>query len=276
MKFNGPSGEFLSALDLSKENSSILTDRIPLIWISETGTELVIDGKTIVSLHNTLICHTEFHEIIVNKFSSGKLLRFNRDFYCILNHDDEVSCKGLLIFGASELPIIPLDENYQRTLNALWVVIETDMSTSDELQLEMLQMLAKRFLILATRAYKEQVKFEDLETEQVDLIRSFNFLVEQHFRERHKVADCADLLFKSPKTLSNLFAKVGSKTPLNYIHERIAMEARRKLRHSEDSVKEIAYDLGFEDLQSFGRFFKRVEGVSPMSCIEDSFQCLRA
>ena len=137
-------------------------------------------------------------------------------------------------------------------------------------------MLAKRFLILATRAYKEQVKFEDLETEQVDLIRSFNFLVEQHFRERHKVADCADLLFKSPKTLSNLFAKVGSKTPLNYIHERIAMEARRKLRHSEDSVKEIAYDLGFEDLQSFGRFFKRVEGVSPMSCIEDSFQCLRA
>ena len=276
MKFNGPSGEFLSALDLSKENSSILTDRIPLIWISETGTELVIDGKTIVSLHNTLICHTEFHEIIVNKFSSGKLLRFNRDFYCILNHDDEVSCKGLLIFGASELPIIPLDENYQRTLNALWVVIETDMSTSDELQLEMLQMLAKRFLILATRAYKEQVKFEDLETEQVDLIRSFNFLVEQHFRERHKVADCADLLFKSPKTLSNLFAKVGSKTPLNYIHERIAMEARRKLRHSEDSVKEIAYDLGFEDLQSFSRFFKRVEGVSPMSCIEDSFQCLRA
>lgn len=268
MKFNGPSGEFFRITELTSANADLIKDSIPssltLLWITDQGTELEIDGRVIVPMPNTLICLTEFHGIEVNQFGGGKLLRFNRDFYCILTHDDEVSCKGLLFFGASELPIIPLDESYRKAFNALWEVIENEMSSTDDLQLEMLQMLAKRFLILATRAYKEQVDFGNLDTEQVDLIRSFNFLVEQHFRENHKVADYADLLFKSPKTLSNLFAKVGDKTPLNYIHERIAMEARRKLRHGSDSVKEIAFDLGFDDLQSFSRFFKRAEGLSPV------------
>lgn len=53
-----------------------------------------------------------------------------------------------------------------------------------------------------------------LNTDQVDMIRCFNFLVEQHFREKHGAADYTDLLFKSPKTLSNLFLKVGSRRSL--------------------------------------------------------------
>ncbi len=266
--FKGPSGEFFTAIQLSDGNAHLITERIQsgltLIWVEEDDTELVIDGMVVIPAPNTMICLTEFHEIEVNKFSRGRLLRFNRDFYCILTHDDEVSCKGLLFFGASELPIIPLNDTYRHAFDALWTVIENELSTSDDLQLEMLQMLAKRYLILATRAYKEQAQYGVLDNEQVDLIRSFNFLIEQHFRQKHKVADYADLLFKSPKTLSNLFAKVGTKTPLNYIHDRIAMEARRKLRHSDDSIKEIAFDLGFDDLQTFSRFFKRIEGVSPL------------
>ncbi|MCZ4410294.1 helix-turn-helix domain-containing protein [Cryomorphaceae bacterium 1068] len=267
MKFTGPSGEFFNASDLSAADAEQITQRIPssmtLLWFTESGTELLVDGSELKPEAGTMICLTEFHALVVKAFGGGKLLRFNRDFYCILTHDDEVSCKGLLFFGASQLPVISLDDTYRKAFSALWEVIENEMSATDDLQMEMLQMLTKRFLILATRAYKEQVDFGSLDNDQVDLIRSFNFLVEKHFREKHKVADYANLLFKSPKTLSNLFAKVGSKTPLAYIHERIAMEARRKLRHGDESVKEIAFDLGFDDLQTFSRFFKRMEGVSP-------------
>jgi len=267
MKFRGSAGEYFTAQELNADTSAILLERIPseltLFWATKPGNEFIIDGRRIQLKVDTLVCLTEFHQIEILSFSRGKMLRFNRDFYCILKHDDEVSCKGLLFFGASELPLIPLDETYKKSLSALWVVIETEISTTDELQLEMLQMLAKRFLILATRAYKENADFENLNVDQVDLIRSFNFLVEQHFREKHKVSEYARMLYKSPKTLSNLFAKLGVKTPLHYIHERIAMEARRKLKHSEYSVKEIAFELGFDDIQTFSRFFKRMEGNSP-------------
>ncbi|MBL4888338.1 MAG: helix-turn-helix transcriptional regulator, partial [Flavobacteriaceae bacterium] len=76
-------------------------------------------------------------------------------------------------------------------------------------------------------------------------------------------AEYADLLNKSPKTISNIFSKLGTKTPLQYIQERKALEARRLLRYSDLQVQEIAYKIGYEDLQAFSRFFKKHEGISP-------------
>jgi AraC-like DNA-binding protein len=71
------------------------------------------------------------------------------------------------------------------------------------------------------------------------------------------------MLNKSPKTLSNLFKKYNEKSPLQVIQNRTILEARRLLRYSDKSIKEIAYEIGYEDIQSFSRFFKKVEGISP-------------
>jgi AraC-like DNA-binding protein len=78
------------------------------------------------------------------------------------------------------------------------------------------------------------------------------------------------LLFKSPKTLSNVFSKSGFKSPLQYIHERKMLEARRLLHHSDDSVKQIALEIGFDDIQAFSRFFKKNEGISPSKYKENT------
>jgi AraC-like DNA-binding protein len=88
-------------------------------------------------------------------------------------------------------------------------------------------------------------------------------MIEQHFKTKHTVSEYAELLFKSPKTLSKIFSKSGSKTPLNYIHDRKMLEARRLLHYSDKSVKEIAYEIGYQDIQTFSRFFKKQEGISP-------------
>ena len=77
------------------------------------------------------------------------------------------------------------------------------------------------------------------------------------------MAEYADLLNKSPKTLSNLFKKITDKSPLKFIHDRKMLEARRLLAYTEMSVKEIAYELGFDDLQSFSRFFKKLASIAP-------------
>ena len=103
----------------------------------------------------------------------------------------------------------------------------------------------------------------NFDNSSLDIVREYNFLVENHFREKHSVADYADLLNRSPKTISNLFKKLGPKTPLQYIHDRLMLEARRLLHFTDKSIKEVAYDLGFDDLQSFSRFFKKQEGRSP-------------
>lgn len=73
----------------------------------------------------------------------------------------------------------------------------------------------------------------------------------------------AALLFKSPKTISNTFKKISGKTPLQFIQERILLEAKRYLLYTEKDISEIGYELGFPDIQSFSRFFKKNQGVSP-------------
>ena len=77
------------------------------------------------------------------------------------------------------------------------------------------------------------------------------------------MAEYSEMLFKAPKTISNTFKKLCEKTPLQVIQERIVLEARRMLFYTDKDVSEIGYELGFQDIQSFSRFFKNQEGLSP-------------
>ncbi len=90
----------------------------------------------------------------------------------------------------------------------------------------------------------------------------FIFWLTSTSAKKKQVQDYADLLFRSPKTLSNLFASCGVPSPLRIIHERIESEAKRLLLYTPKSAKEISELLGFEDLSTFSRFFKKMTGES--------------
>ncbi|MEM6700950.1 MAG: helix-turn-helix domain-containing protein, partial [Bacteroidota bacterium] len=104
---------------------------------------------------------------------------------------------------------------------------------------------------------------KELKDSQVDTIRAFNVLVDINFRTKRKVKDYAELLHKSPKTLSNLFAIYNQKSPQQVIQERIVLEAKRLLIYTDKQTQEIAYDLGFEDPAYFSRYFKKIAESSP-------------
>ena len=87
-------------------------------------------------------------------------------------------------------------------------------------------------------------------------------LVESHFKEAHSVAFYAEKLNKSPKTLSNSFAKYNH-SPLQIIHSRIVLETKRQLLYTDKSSKEIAYDIGFDDASHLSRLFKKQTSLTP-------------
>lgn len=266
MKFVGHTDEYLQLETLNQNSSDILKEKIEsslsVLWMESDGTELIIDGKAYQFLKNQIIFLTEFHQVEIKSIGKIRFLRFNRPFYCILDHDDEVGCKGVLFFGASQLPIIEIPSASIDQFHTLWNMFDIEMNSNDHLQIDMLQMMLKRYLILCARLFKEQEHYPETHQE-TDIIREFNFLVEKHFKTKHTVAEYAELLYKSPKTLSNIFSKMGSKTPLQFIQERKLLEAKRRLRYSNMQIQEIAYEIGYEDIQAFSRFFKKKEGVSP-------------
>jgi len=267
MLFQGKAKEFLDVTESNSEIGAALQNppesTLTILWTRDAGTCMEIDSVHYQFVPNQLICLTEYHGAKITKQGELRLIRFNRPFFCIVENDSEIGCKGILFFGASQLPVIDLEEGQLEQFELIWKAFLEEIKTTDNLQMEMLQMVLKRMLILSTRLYKKQLKGELPEVPSLDIVREFNYQVERNFKKYHHVADYAELLHKSPKTLSNVFTSYGHRSPLNIIHERILLEARRLLYYSDRSVKEISYEVGFEDIQAFSRFFKNKEGVSP-------------
>lgn len=223
-----------------------------------------VDGLPIELLPNQLVTITYLQHVSykISELPITAIL-FNREFYCISDHDSEVSCNGILFFGTQDLPIITISDMQQKRFDLWYEVFVEEFSTPDKIQGDMLQMLLKRFIIMSTRLAKEQLIVKELDNEQVEIIRKFNFLVDLHYKTKRKVSDYADLLFKSPKTLSNLFSIYNQKSPQRIILDRLALEAKRLIHFTDKQNQEIAYELGFNDPAHFSRFFKKMTQMTP-------------
>ncbi|MCA8829175.1 AraC family transcriptional regulator [Hymenobacter pini] len=95
------------------------------------------------------------------------------------------------------------------------------------------------------------------------LLREFGSLLNQHFRQQREVQQYADWLHVSPNHLNALCKRHLAKTASTLIQERVLIEARRLLRHTDATVAQIADQLGFEDASYFGRYFRKHTGQTP-------------
>lgn len=187
---------------------------------------------------------------------------FNREFYCVHTNDSEVSCNGLLFFGSNNTPVLTISEDERRRLRILFSVLQEEFEENDSNQEEMLRILLKRFIIRCTRLAREQILKNPEKQLDVDLIREFNVLVEEHFKQKKSVGEYAELLYKSPKTITNVFSKYSDDTPLQVIHKRVIMEAKRMLLYTDKTAKEIGFELGYSDPAQFSKLFKNHTGFT--------------
>ncbi len=248
-----PSLELLGRSDLYK-----------ILWCKSEQSAVLLDGYQCHLKRNQLIFCTPLNIIEITSKDAGFVsVVFNKEFFCIQTHDDQVSCNGFLFFGSSEPPIISLSEDQVSQYDTILEMIKSDLQVKDHLQGEMLRSSLKRLLILSTRMIKNDLPEPTINHTQMNIIRDYNILVEKHFREYHHVKDYANLMYKSPKTLSNLFPKYSDKSPLMVINDRILLEAKRLLLYSDLSAIEIAEELGYKDASHFSKFFKKHIGMSP-------------
>ncbi len=236
-----------------------------IIWCREHTVTIMVDGYEVTLQKGQVVFCTPVNILEIDKDIKGLIsIVFNREFYCIRDHDKEVSCNGFLFFGSSYPPIITLSDEDKMSFEMTVFFFEEEFKIRDHLQGEMLRTVLKRLLIKSSRLIKIRLPEPDITNTQLDTIRKFNLLIEKHFKEKHQVAEYAELLFKSPKTLSNLFYKYSDKSPLRVINERIILEAKRLLTFSDKTAEEIAFELGYKEAGHFSKFFKKQVGKSPI------------
>lgn len=91
----------------------------------------------------------------------------------------------------------------------------------------------------------------------------FQQWVEEDCFHTKKVKDYADRLACTPKTLNKIVRRIVHKSAKAFIDEVLITQIKRLLIHSDASVKEIAYQAGFEEPSNIYKYFKKFTGMSP-------------
>jgi AraC-like DNA-binding protein len=193
------------------------------------------------------------------------LIFYNRDFYCIQIHDEEVACDGLLFNNIYNMPMTVIPDQDAAFIEYIFSEIAHELELKDSSQEEMIRTYLKQLLIKSTRLWKTQHLNRVVAEQNNDLefFRRFTRLVESHYKHKHCVADYADLLLVPSKTLTQKFKRLNLLQPNEVIKNRIILEAKRLLAYTAMSSKEIAYELGYDDPAYFSRLFFIKTGDSP-------------
>ena len=96
-----------------------------------------------------------------------------------------------------------------------------------------------------------------------DKFEEFSELLEQNLITNKKISYYSDMMNLSLYQLNEIVKASIGKTGSEFINEYIILEAKRYLLATSNQVKEISYQLGYEDVSYFIRFFKKHTGFSP-------------
>jgi AraC-like DNA-binding protein len=236
------------------------------ILFARAGSSIQIDFKKYDLKKDALffINVNQWYEINVAGNNNSNLIYYNRDFYCVEIHDKEVSCDGILYNNVYEIPVVLLSKEHSTIMQGIIKELIAELNHDESSAEEMLRILLKEIIIKSTRIWKTSHKLESAgDQHEIEFLRKFSQLVELNFKQHHAVSDYADILNITPKALTKRISKYGKATPNDIIKDRIMLEAKRLLAHSDMNVKEVAYELGYDDPAYFNRLFAKVSDIAP-------------
>lgn len=125
--------------------------------------------------------------------------------------------------------------------------------------------LLNNIYIELTRAYTVDTNLEKLNSPHyANILEKLEHLINFHFYDEKFPKFYADKLNITTKHLNRVVKTTTNKTTNQLISERIILEAKRLIVHSQDNLANIAYTLGFSDYAYFSKFFKSRTGITPL------------
>ncbi|KAA6436812.1 helix-turn-helix domain-containing protein [Dyadobacter flavalbus] len=193
---------------------------------------------------------------------NGELLSFKRE---VLEEDDKEFLLDIFkIFNVQgEFSCLRLDKEAAADLGSVFQLLNTEyQKTADDLVI--VKAILKVFLLKLIKVKEQEFTGHDIHQKRV---YEFLMLLESNYLQVRNTDFYAGKLGISSKRLNQILKDKLDKTGMELIHDRIVLEAKRMIIHSEQTIKEIAYELGFSDRPYFSRFFKKQTGQTP-----DEFQ----
>lgn len=239
-----------------------------IIWVQQGNGKAKVDFNEFDFNEQSMFSFVPYQPfmLMATKELKGVVLNFHPDFFCIHKHQKEVACNGVLFNNIYQPPFISVDQSSTTTFGNLIEQIKVEMQNPDLAQYELLVSYLKIFLITASRlktAQQPEAQKAVADNQEPFILQTLKDAIERDFKTKHSASDYADTLNISAKALAKITKTYFNKTLTELIAERIVIEAKRELYLTSKTVKQIAYELGYNDEFYFSRFFKTNADVSP-------------
>ncbi len=262
--------EILSIESLYKKHKNILTvphraEFYHVLFIRKGKGKHLIDFRPVNLSSNTLlfIKKGKVHFFDTSGNIEGDLILFTENFFC-RNEDDLTFLRSTILFNDL------LDNTSLRNGSSMTffndaieeMKIELKNQTK-EYHHEILQNLLHNFLIAAHREKRAQGFRELPKGADLDYTLLFNELIDKYFLTTKSVREYADKIHINEKRLNKATSNILGKSPKELINERVVLEAKRLLVHTNQPIKEIAFHLGFGETTNFIKYFKTQTDSTP-------------
>jgi AraC family transcriptional regulator, transcriptional activator of pobA len=239
-----------------------------LIWVTKGNGKVNADFAEHNFTENSLFAFSPYQPFMLSGSEKleGVAIHFHSDFYCIHFHQKEVACNGVLFNNIYQPPFTKIDSPTAITMQMLLTQMKTEMQNSALAQYESLVSYLKIFLISVSRLkllQQPELSSTNSDVREPFVLQSLQQAIEKDFKTKHSASDYAKMLNISANALAKITKTHFNKTLTEIISERIIIEAKRELFLTHKPIKEIAFELGYEDEFYFSRFFKNNVDVSP-------------
>ncbi|MDD8017754.1 MAG: helix-turn-helix domain-containing protein [Bacteroidota bacterium] len=195
---------------------------------------------------------------------TGKVLIFTDEFFCVTENDKNFLRRTIVFNDLLAVTNMRLGKSYTEFLK-LFNELDNELQLPiDANQHQIVKNMLHNLLLKAERKKREEGFVEFKKGADLDYTLLFKDLLDEQFHHLKSVAAYADKLTVSEKRLNRATTIVLGKTPKQMIDERILLEAKRLLTHTSNSIKEIAFAIGFDEPTNFIKYFRKHTSQTPV------------
>ena len=168
-------------------------------------------------------------------------------------------------------PIIALDEKESSLFLQYYNLIRSKFETESQHHLKhLIDMLLQAFIYEFHDSMEKRIKIDPPQYNSADnLFISFLDILVNSYPKQRSVSYYAEKLFVTPKYLSAICKEISGETASDLITRYVKKDIENLLKQPNKTIKEIANELDFANLSFFGKYVKRIFGVSPKECREN-------
>lgn len=172
----------------------------------------------------------------------------------------------LYIF-AKKTPFVSLDYVEIRTLEKYYFLLE-DIIQSKEEQKDVILEGIIHSLLCKLNSITRKLKLDNgtgslIKGRNEEVFECFIELLTQLHATERNLSYYAEKIGITSNYLSKLVKEYSGKTAVEWIDDYVILEAKAMIKHSQYTIQEIAYKLNFTSPTFFGKYFKRLTGMSP-------------